>query len=208
MSLALLNGLLVAVELGGVIALIIVGLVLRHWLPGYLEEKGKHLATKEDFDGLLEQLKKTTVTTEEIKAQIERGTHTFKERLAWKKDLHFNIVEALHDAKLLILRDQEHRLQQERSESPIAEYYSRLRSEELERLSSILDRLERARGIAPLVLRSECSAVLDRCLEAIADARRNLSGEERVGRIGRLISETLSKMYSLWRSDPDVGSSE
>ena len=53
-----------------VVAGIVVFLLLKLFLPGYLSEKGKNLATREDFHTLLEQLKKTTQETESIKVEL------------------------------------------------------------------------------------------------------------------------------------------
>jgi hypothetical protein len=53
-----------------VVAGIVVFLLLKVFLPGYLSEKGKNLATREDFHTLLEQLKKTTKETESIKVEL------------------------------------------------------------------------------------------------------------------------------------------
>lgn len=46
------------------------------FLCAYLKKKGESLATKEDFDSLLEQLKETTTTTttEGIKTELAKGS--------------------------------------------------------------------------------------------------------------------------------------
>lgn len=51
----------------GIPLLIIVYVVAGKYLNGYLTEKGKNLASKEDFSQLRDQLKTTTKDTEEIK---------------------------------------------------------------------------------------------------------------------------------------------
>src|SRR6185369_9488349 len=54
------------------------------YLKAYFEKKGQNLATKEDFNEILSQLKQTTTVTEEIKtkiaAQATRATQEDQER--------------------------------------------------------------------------------------------------------------------------------
>ena len=41
-----------------ILSLACLGLIFREFLPGYLREKGKNIATHEDIDRIVEQLKK------------------------------------------------------------------------------------------------------------------------------------------------------
>ena len=43
------------------------------WGGAYLSEKDKRYATKEDFDNILQELRRTTHASEEVKAQIAGG---------------------------------------------------------------------------------------------------------------------------------------
>src|SRR5437763_10539782 len=47
----------------------------------YLKRRGENLATKEDFDVLLQQLKAQTKATEEIKADVQRDLSSFGDAL-------------------------------------------------------------------------------------------------------------------------------
>ena len=51
------------------------------FLGAYLKSKGEHLATKEDFDDLLQQIKVQTKATEEIKADVQRDLNAFSDVL-------------------------------------------------------------------------------------------------------------------------------
>ncbi|CBE68348.1 MAG: hypothetical protein F9K13_02515 [Candidatus Methylomirabilis oxygeniifera] len=51
------------------------------FLASYLKTKGKNFATKEDFNGLLEQIKAQTKVTEDIKAEIQRELNAFSDTL-------------------------------------------------------------------------------------------------------------------------------
>jgi hypothetical protein len=53
----------------------------------YLKKKGESLATKEDFDSLLIQLKTQTKATEDIKANVQRDLNFFTDSLARGRDL-------------------------------------------------------------------------------------------------------------------------
>jgi hypothetical protein len=55
------------------------------YLGSYLKRKGENLATKEDFDELLRQLKLTTEATEQIKAQWSAQKHVGESELDYRK---------------------------------------------------------------------------------------------------------------------------
>jgi len=86
-----------ALQIGiyAVMAGVVVFVVLRWFLPGYLSEKGKYLATREDFKALLEQLKKTTEATESIKIELS-SRH-------WLNQQRWNIREKCYRNLLLSL---------------------------------------------------------------------------------------------------------
>lgn len=50
-------------------------------IGAYLKKKGEHLATKEDFDELLRQIRVQTKATEEIKAEVQRDLNSFSDAL-------------------------------------------------------------------------------------------------------------------------------
>ncbi len=51
------------------------------FLGSYFKRKGEHLATREDFDELLRQIKAQTKATEEIKGEIQRDLNAFSDVL-------------------------------------------------------------------------------------------------------------------------------
>ena len=57
------------------------------FVGSYLSERGKNFATKVDFDGLQEQLKRSTALTEAIKREVEHEAWTRREwsTLRWQK---------------------------------------------------------------------------------------------------------------------------
>lgn len=73
---------------GMILTFSIVFLLFKLVLPGYLNEKGRNLATREDFDTLLEQIKKTTSETESIKAELSR--HSWLTQQQWSiRERHY-----------------------------------------------------------------------------------------------------------------------
>jgi hypothetical protein len=51
----------------------IVSLILQSYLPAYAKEKGKNLATHEDIQKLVDQVKAVTLATKKIEAEISSG---------------------------------------------------------------------------------------------------------------------------------------
>lgn len=61
-------------------AIMVLGLIsagLGAFVGAYLKRKGEHIATKEDFDVLLRQIRVQTKATEEIKAEVQRDLNSF-----------------------------------------------------------------------------------------------------------------------------------
>ena len=51
------------------------------FVGAYLKKRGENLATKEDFEDLLQQIKAQTKATEEIKAEVQRDLNSFSDAL-------------------------------------------------------------------------------------------------------------------------------
>lgn len=73
------------------IVLIILGLIIKNYLPKYFEEKAKHLATKENFKEMLEQLKKSTELTEKIKNAFYITKATYDKYIETIMEFYCNI---------------------------------------------------------------------------------------------------------------------
>ena len=61
----------------------IAGAIGSYW-GAYLKTRGKNLATKDDFDNLLEQGRKTTQATEEVRRQIQ-GWSEFRDKVLMER---------------------------------------------------------------------------------------------------------------------------
>ena len=76
------------------------GLVLREYLPGYLREKGKNLATKEDIAGItreIEAIRNTYATEiERVRADLRVDAHERETRFARFHDRRLEAIEGLY----------------------------------------------------------------------------------------------------------------
>lgn len=86
--------------LGAAVASFVVVLLLKLFLPGYLNEKGKNLATREDFNTLLEQLKKTTKETESIKVELCSRHWLNQQQWSIREEYYMDLLSNLTKLKL------------------------------------------------------------------------------------------------------------
>ena len=86
---------LVVVNLLMLATLVIIGLFLKNYLPSYLTEKGKNLATKEDIDEItnkIERVKTLYVSEiEKLKAELQNESQV----LGRRRDVYDNIAKSL-----------------------------------------------------------------------------------------------------------------
>jgi hypothetical protein len=105
------------------------------WTAGYYSEKGKRLATKEDVNNVVEQVRAVTRETELIKAEISGGLWKQQWQLAQKRDSLVRLIDALENIRL------------QRTNV-------RQRSAEPERLQEAIEEFRRARALARLLFPS------------------------------------------------------
>lgn len=75
-----------------ILAVSIISAFVSSYITGYARTRGQNLATKADFNQLSEQVRKTTITTEEIKTSI---AHTDWSAREWKKLRKIKLEELL-----------------------------------------------------------------------------------------------------------------
>ena len=78
-----------------VMELLSIGLVagIGAYFGSYLKTKGKNLATREDVDGVVEEVKRVTRTTEEIKADISKGVWDRQKYWELKRDILYEVAQ-------------------------------------------------------------------------------------------------------------------
>lgn len=85
---------------GVVVTSFFVEIVWKSYLKAYAEEKGKRLATKEDIDNVLDQVRAVTRETEIIKAKIYGGLWQQQWQLTQMRDSYGRLVDALESIVL------------------------------------------------------------------------------------------------------------
>jgi hypothetical protein len=145
-----------------IVSVVCLGLIFREYLPSYLREKGKNLATHEDIDKIVEELRKTTKAAEDIKAQISGGLWLGQTRWKLKHDLYVNLLEGLTDCRAM-LRWTNSLLEQRRTatEESVRERLSERLRRAAERYENAVGRVRRARAMGGVFLTDEARNVLD-----------------------------------------------
>jgi len=129
--------------LGALVAAVVALVVMKSYLPGYLAEKGKNLATREDFESLLEQIKRMTLETEGIKTELSR--HSWLSQQQWKlrEQYYVELVDNLFKLKLTLDERSNYFLEpgsehsQEHTQTPHFNEQSRLGAEAFRRVQQL-----------------------------------------------------------------------
>lgn len=70
------------------------------YLGAYLKKRGENLATKDDYELLLEQIKKTTAATENIKSDLAKGNWLHQQSWYLKEKYYSGLLEELYKLRL------------------------------------------------------------------------------------------------------------
>lgn len=81
------------------LGIIVIGWLVKSWIPKYLEKKAVNFATKEDFKEILELEKITTREIESIKGQISTGAWIDQRRWDLKRELYSKLLEVFHELR-------------------------------------------------------------------------------------------------------------
>jgi hypothetical protein len=125
-------------------------IVWKPYLKSYAEEKGRLLATKEDIENVLIQVRAVTRETAAIQAEISGGLWLQQWHLAQKRDSYARLIDALENIQVqrgMIRRGSDPTAKQ-REQDAIAEF-------------------RRARAMARLMLAPEVIVNIGRLLRAI-----------------------------------------
>jgi len=77
----------------------------------YLKKKGENLATREDYESLLTQIKKTTTATESIKSDLAKGSWLHQQSWYLKEKYYSGLLEGLYKLKLSLSSRLDHYMQ-------------------------------------------------------------------------------------------------
>ena len=81
------------------VGIVVIGWLVKSFIPRYLNQKAENFATKEDFCQLLELEKTTTREIESIKGQISKGVWIDQRRWDLKRELYTNLLETFHELR-------------------------------------------------------------------------------------------------------------
>lgn len=136
------------------------------FLGAYAKKKGESLATKEDFDSLLEQLKKTTATTEGIKADMAKGSWLHQQEWHLKEKYYSGVLDALYRFKQSLSARLDHYIEpgSEHHDATINESEHFKRQGRLG--SEALQDLQRLHGPAEIVISARAIEALEKFYSA------------------------------------------
>lgn len=131
------------------------------YFGSYAKRKAENLATKEDFDELLSQVKKTTEETEKIKTDISRVSWVDQQRWTLKRELYMELLDSLYSEKEAIfkLSDEEKRPVPNDSEFLVLRK-NFIKENQAQSLAAIR-RISKVRGVAGILLTDEAQKALD-----------------------------------------------
>ena len=115
--------------LGAIIAVISVflGAVFRPYLKGYAEKKGDNLATHEDIQKLVDQVKAVTEATKKIEAEISSGLWYRQKRWEMKREVLFeaakriSAIEDLTISNAIVFKEDRNKQKEWKTRTPSTE---------------------------------------------------------------------------------------
>ena len=96
-----MDWLLLIVEFASIVAVFLLGLFAKNYLPSYMEKKGKNLATKED-------VKEITRRTEEVQQEFRQEMARFSKDLEFKYDFYYKQYDGLYSFLYAIVSQSEY----------------------------------------------------------------------------------------------------
>jgi hypothetical protein len=148
----------------------LLGAVLRPFLTEYSKKKGENLATHEDIDKLVNQVRLVTKTTEDIKAEISSGLWDRQRRWDMKREVLFEAARRLADIDDALLSysialKEDHKKQQEwNSRTPSPEEtlsWLQLKHDRLTRWSQSSTGFDETRAFVAIVCTAEAKKAFD-----------------------------------------------
>src|SRR5579862_6089801 len=94
-----LLGLLVLWALG-----VLAAAFLGSWLGAYMKKKGENFATREDLQGVVEEVRAVTRTAEEIKSEIAGGLWERQKRWELRREVFFDVLKGTAEAENSLLK--------------------------------------------------------------------------------------------------------
>lgn len=171
------------------------------YLGTYAKRKAENLATKEDFEELLSQVKKTTEETEKIKTEISRVSWVDQQRWALKRELYMELLDSLYSEKEAIFKLSD----EEKQPLPTAPEILALREKFIEenRAQSLaaIKRISKVRGTAGVLLTDEAQEALE---EIALSWYQSMNGKPEDFYSKRLAAADKAYSIVLWSATKDL----
>ena len=126
----------------------------------YSRKRGENLATKADFDSLLQQLRRQTEETERIKSEIARAGWIHQRRWDLKRELYWQLLQILEEIKQKgrwLAQSLERHWHPNPEAQTLIEAFAKHMYER-----GIVEKLLAYKGVAGMILTDEAGAALDR----------------------------------------------
>ncbi len=154
--------------LGAIIAVFsfLLGVVFRPYFTGYATKKGENLATHEDIDKLVDQVKAVTEATKKIEVEISSGVWDKQKRWEMKREVFFEAarkISEIDDAMLsnsVVLKEDRSKQKEWKERSPSMEEqlsWGQTKHERLMRWSKASSEFDVSRAFVLIVCSKEAS---------------------------------------------------
>lgn len=131
------------------------------YVGAYAKRKAENLATKEDFDELLSQVKKTTEETEKIKTDISRVSWVDQQRWSLKRELYMELLDSLYSEKEAIFKLSDEEKQPVPTDPHILALREKFIEENQAQSLTAIKRISKVRGVAAVLLSDDAQKALD-----------------------------------------------
>jgi hypothetical protein len=171
------------------------------WGGAYLKERGKRYATKEDFDSLLQELRRTTSVTEEIKAQTAGGLWLQQTRWGKRWDVYVDLMRALSAASMDCVDHLEELRAEARKTAGVLASDSPAVEKAKNAMSASLRALQQAGDVASIILPLNVFAALNAANEGLDSARTPADIERRFLGLQAVLDQAHTEIAVIARRD-------
>ena len=131
------------------------------YFGSYMKRKAENLATKEDFNDLLVQVRRTTEETEKIKAEISRVSWVDQQRWNLKRELYLELLDSIYSEREALFKLDDEQARPLPTENEVLVLREKFIVDNREQSLAAIKRISKVRGIAGVLLTDEAQQALD-----------------------------------------------
>ena len=136
------------------------------FLGAYARRKAEHLATREDFEEILAQVKRTTEQTEKIKAEISRISWVDQKRWELMRELYTELLDSLYSEKGAIFKLADEEKRPVPTDPELLVLREKFIEENRAQSLDAIKRISKVRGISGILLADDALKALDELARA------------------------------------------